>query len=240
MSNPIFTIPLQRRTPRRSLFTGDVQRIKNLLSNNGMLLLPSDTGYSLAAVPANEQVYTTINLILDRGEMPVSLAFDSLFSVDLFIELNNVVAALLEMFTPGGITIVCKAREQVPAKFIRDSIHVFDHTIGVRIPDSKIEREVARSCNAPITTVAVRDANGAVVQDFNKALAIVSAGMERVGFANWAAVEGDLFLAMHSTVVRIVNPQTGAYKIERPGSISETEIANCLQQPFSRWAAERI
>ncbi len=241
MSKPRFTIYNRDRTPGGNLTTAHLQKIRYFLSkNNGMILLPSDTGYSLAVRPRNAEDYKRINLILDRGELPVSLAFNNFFAVEQFIEITKVVACLLEKFTPGGITVVCKANPKIPREFITDSIHVSDGTIGVRIPDSSIEREVAGCVNyLPVTTVAVRDEQGNIVQDFTTALEIVSKGMKAIGFTNWAAIEGDTFLQYHSTVIR-VNHTTHEWNIEREGMISEEQVSAALDEVVSQWALERL
>lgn len=238
---PRFVIRLSDRTPGNGLSTSHLQQIKNILLTRGMILLPSDTCYSLAAIPANKEMYQLINKILDRGSEPMSLAFNNFNSVERFVEINIIVANLLELFTPGPITIVCKAISKIYEKrgfadIVKEIINSSDGTIGVRIPDSIIEREIAGCTYYPVTTVAIRDSNGQIVQDFEKAIEIVSNGMKKNNHSNWAAIEGNNFFNQHSTVVR-VNYTTNQCVIIREGEIKADQFKG-IENRFPFWAYE--
>ena len=201
-----------------------------------MILLPSDTCYSLAAIPARIGVYESINEILNRGKMPMSLAFPNFHAVETYVEVNITIANLLEKFTPGAITVICHATSNISTNFgsfVKDIVNSTDGTIGVRIPDSLIEREIAGCTRYPITTVAVRDESGEIIQHFDQAREIVQSGMKKVGLSNWAAVEGKNFLPQHSTVVR-VNYSTNQISVLRNGEISEEDIRS-IRNRMPQW-----
>jgi L-threonylcarbamoyladenylate synthase len=202
MSRPDFIIEKSFRTEGGALATSFVQKARDKLLKRGFILLPSDTCYSLAALAADEFARKSVNAILGRPDDPISLAFPNYFSVHRLIEVDNTTALLLEHFTPGPITVVCQAKADVSQDFLAN-IASFDRTIGVRIPDSFIEREIAASTDYPLMSVAVRDDTGKPVQIFRDACEIVSAGTQRLGSVGWGAIEGDGFYFSHSTVVRV-------------------------------------
>lgn len=228
MSEPSFIIKVSERTRSGTLLTSKIQTIRETLLRREFILLPSDTCYSIAALPLNKTIHDNINILLNRQKMPISLAFPNLKTVAEWVDLNVVTATLLENFTPGPITVVCKANSKLPIDFTRRVVRSTDRTVGVRISDSLIEREVAACTNYLITTVAVRDQkNNEIVQDFEQAIAIVSKGMKKIGNPKWGAVEGGEFYASHSTVVHAIDG-TKQLKLIREGDIPFEKIKSVL------------
>jgi L-threonylcarbamoyladenylate synthase len=236
MSGPQFVIDKMQRTQGGALPTSRIQQVRSKLLERGFVLLPSDTCYSLGTLAFNEAARNNVNAILDRKEGPISLAFGNYLQVQRFVEMDNTTALLLERFTPGTITIVCKAKNDISKDFLVRTIASTDGTVGVRIPDSSIERDVAASTQYPLMSVAVRDLKtGEAIQDFKQALEVVGLGIERLGGAGWAAIEGDIFHGRHSTVVRV----GGVDKVEllREGDTSFEEILGAING-MSGWAIE--
>lgn len=203
MSRPDFVINKAQRTSGGALEMSVLEKVGGKLLSGGFVLLPSDTCYSLGALPINEDTRKNVDAILDRHLGPISLAFGSYPQVEQFMAENAMVALLIKHFTPGPITIVCKAKDAVPEYFLRNTIGSLDRTIGVRIPDSLAERDIAAGTQFPLMTVAVRE-NEREVRDFQRALELVRLGTEKLGGADWAAIEANaVFRESHSTVIRV-------------------------------------
>ncbi|WP_431883869.1 L-threonylcarbamoyladenylate synthase [Micromonospora gifhornensis] len=218
MSGPDHVFRASDLTPGGSLTTRALSLIVTRLNQGGFVLLPSDTCYSIALVPHNEDSWKFINSLLRRPvDRPVSVAFSGLDQVRGYLELNATALHLVERFTPGPITLVCPANQRAH-KFAAKSTASPDRTLGFRIPDSKIERDVASHARWPITTTAVRDKRDEPVQSFDEALKIVTAAAAAVGSPRWHAVEGrDSFYSKHSTVVRV--DHSGEVGLIREGDI---------------------
>lgn len=204
--------------------------LANRLRQGHYVLLPSDTAYSLAAIPVSatvrDNLNTILNVVLGRpANMEVSLAFDSVETVWQWIDENPIVERLIKRFCPGPITVVCAAKSDatvIPHRYFR-YLAAKSGTIGIRVPDSPIERQIAAAARSPITTTAVRERDNSVVQDFDRALEIVGAGMESVPELHWSAVEGSRFREDHSTVVLVTRFSEELMEI-RPGVIPFAEI----------------
>jgi len=225
MSKPNLIIKRSDRTRTGALPTSRLQRIKGSLLGHGFILLPSDTCYSVAALAIDRRVQSNVNNLLSRSKEPISLSFPNIVRVENFVYLNPISASLLERFTPGPITVVCNARAEVPIELTSQIVGSSDRTIGVRISDSFIERDVASCIQYPITTVAVRDpADNSVVKNFEQAIEIVEKGMRNLENIIWgAAVEGEEFYANQSTVVHVTN-DAEKLKLLREGDIPFKEI----------------
>jgi L-threonylcarbamoyladenylate synthase len=226
-----------RRTDGGSLPTSMLRDISTRLIKGGLALLPSDTCYSLGALPNSRISRSAINSILGRQDHPISLAFGDLRQVEEYVHLNNTVAILLERFTPGPITIVCKALDSVSDEFLFQNIGSHDRTIGVRITDSSVERDIAASTVYPIMTVAVRERNGDTVRDYERAVEVVSGGIRRANWQGyWAGIESTTrFHFCHSTVVRVV--ADGTLELLREGDFAFDEIQHAVTQ-MSTWAIQ--
>ncbi|MBL7886202.1 MAG: Sua5/YciO/YrdC/YwlC family protein [Flavobacterium sp.] len=234
---PIGVIYLSERTKNGSVNTKSTAQIKSVLElpspEFGFIMLPSDTGYSLATVATHPDIYTYINPILNRNSVQISIAVSNEEMLKKFITSNPIATALLGEFSPGPITIVCKKETNIPSNYTEEVIKSYDETIGVRIPDSLIEREISTIVGYPITTVAVRDNNNTIVQNFNDAIAIVKKGIsklykEKQKKITWIAIEGGDFYKNHSTVVKINDNKS--VTILREGQITKEQIDELVTQ----------
>ena len=227
MCNPDFIYDTMYRTDAGALPTSLVQRVRSKLLRRGFVLLPSDTCYSLGALALDEGTRKNVNTILSRQDDPISVAFSSYLQVERMVEVSNSTALLFERFTPGPITIVTKANQSVSEEFTAKALGSHDRTIGVRLPDSFIEREIAGSTQFPLMSVAIRDSvTGEPIQDFQKAIQKVKHGIEKLGGAGWLAIEGEHFYALHSTIIR--SSELNRVELLREGDIMFDEITSVM------------
>ena len=240
MSAPDLIVKKTQLTRQGALPTRLWQLIRDKLLNQAVILLPSDTCYSLAALARDAGARDRIVTILNRKKDPLSLAFPNAEVVERWTKKwDSDLRFCLEQFTPGPITIVCEARDEkvVPNAFTTRGVGSSDRTIGVRIPDSYVEREVAGATQHLITTVAVRepDEEKTAVTDFGRALELVEAGDFKVALPRgWVAIEGKKFAPKHSTVVRLLRHPPWI-KLEREGAIEYAKIERAIARiPISQ------
>ncbi len=215
-------------TATGALRSEHAQAIANLLVvEHGLAVVPSDTCYSLAAVPTGAKMSRRINDILSRREEPISLAFDGLPRAQVWAEMSQTAIRLIEFLTPGPLTVVCPLAQEIGPHIAADVLAAPDRTLGIRIPDSRIETQLVAMCDSPITTVAIRtqDQQRTPVTDFQQALQIVREGLRRIDRPpQIAAVEARVqFATTHSTVVRVPGRST-RFEVVRPGAISQEQL----------------
>jgi L-threonylcarbamoyladenylate synthase len=234
MSKPKFIIDKKRQSDDRSLPASMIKKVKDKLLGGGFVLLPSDTCYSLGILALNEDARNKVNYVLGRRNEPTSVAFHNHQHVSQWMKMDRPVVALLEQFTPGPITIVCKAKDEIPDEFLERVIGSPDRTIGVRVPNSRIERQIGGCTEHLLMTVAVRDieTEGAV-RDFQKACEIVKFGMGELDSVGWGAIEGSgKFYPSHSTVVRVGGIK--GVELIRDGNIPFAQIQEFLSNTSER------
>ena len=228
MDDPTVVIGRDHRDPQGRLLPEHLDPICKVLEARGFVLLPSDTSYSIAAWPHTERTRHNINALLQRPDEPISLAFPSLTVVRRWTARNVVADRLLERFTPGPITVVRPASRLVPVQLTNEVVRSQNRTIGVRIPNSLEEQQVAGATEHPVTTVAVRNpASKAPVTLFAEAVELVRDGVAATGWAPWCAIEGRIHYARHSTVVEVLGEE-GDYRLIRLGALPEATIRDCI------------
>jgi L-threonylcarbamoyladenylate synthase len=230
-SEPDFVISAADLEPHGALSEADRRRVAEVLRGRGFVLLPSDTAYSVAAVLLAKATRDSINELLGRPpSIPISMAFPTVAATDRWIAPNPTVARLLVRYCPGPITVVCRAAPgAVPTALLNEGIAGQNRTVGVRIPASVVERDVAGATAYPVTTVAVRNGGGGdVVTSVEGALLAVQAGLARTDFPRWCVVEGNVLYESHSTVVE-VTADGRSVRLERLGDIPFDEIRDFVE-----------
>lgn len=184
------------------LSESDGRRVADVLRRGGFVVLPSDTAFSVAALPTNATIVGRINDLLRRPDLPVSLAFGHVRDVRRWVRPDPVVERLVEEFCPGPITVVCRGASNIPDVLLNQTVASRNRTIGVRLSGSPVERQVAALTAYPVTTVAVRvPETGALVKSLSEALHMIR---DRVRSDAWCAIDGDIDVELHSTVVEVV------------------------------------
>jgi len=231
VSEPSLVVRRDERDAQGDLLPGHVTEFRRVLRAGGFVLLPSDTAYSVAAWLHSTRTRRQVNELLNREDEPISFAFPSPEVVRRWIAKNDTVDRLLKRYTPGPITVVCRASPLIPAVVTRDLMGSLNHTVGVRISGSAEERQVAGIGESVITTVPVlhlENERKPPVASFDEALARIRARIGAFGGAPWCAVEGELQHPRTSTVVEVLS-RGGSYTIKRDGVISRDEIRAFLE-----------
>lgn len=219
-----------------ALAYGVLRVICQSMINGGVCILPSDTGYSLASLPFRKDVIVNINKLLPDQEMKsIPLSFGTLAMVEKFAYISGQGYRTIDQFCPGPITIVCKIKTEIAdSKNTIEKILNTSGTIGVRIPDSPVERQISNELERPITTCAIRDSSNQIIQQFDEALDIVKSRINSAGLnIDLIAIRANFIKYTEHSTVASVNPRlSNNYDIHifREGAISSKLIKNCTKK----------
>ncbi len=196
------------------------KRLAQILRGGGVVALPTDTFYALAACATNEEAVRRVFAIKGRpATTPVPLLIAEpadvmKYAIELTGTQQRAVTALGQRFWPGPLSIVLKRAPIVPS-----IVSAGGETVALRVPDSPLVREVARLLGAPVTgTIANRSGESpattaaTVREAFGEALNAVADGGTTPG-------------GPPSTVVDLTSP---APRILRAGAISLEEISEAI------------
>ncbi len=121
-----------------------------LLRAGKIIAHPTDTAYGLACDATNVQALRRLYLIKGRpGRKPTHVIVPSIASAKKLARWNSLAGQLAHRWWPGPLTLV------LPLKSRAAWAHVLASdtgTIGLRDPDSRIARDLARGLKKPVTT----------------------------------------------------------------------------------------
>jgi L-threonylcarbamoyladenylate synthase len=193
-----------------------VKQAANALTNNGLIIYPTDTAYGLGAnalkTSSIKKVYNTkkrdfikpTHVIVRDWKMIEDLTYTNHFTKKLF---NN--------FLPGPLTLILK-KKSIIFNLLTSNLP----TLGIRIPDNNITRLLSRLVDFPYTTPSANlsgEKTPYSLNDINNNL------LTKVDVI---LDSGKLKRIKTSTIIDISSPQP---KILRKGPISIKEIENTLQ-----------
>ena len=122
------------------------------LRAGGIIAIPTDTVYGLAADPFNADAVQRLYMVKGRPDgKPIPLILSSVEDVHRVSQnLPGFFFHLTDRFWPGGLTIVIEAKDLLPV------LTAGGHTVGVRIPDNPILLQILQAFGGP---AAITSAN---------------------------------------------------------------------------------
>jgi L-threonylcarbamoyladenylate synthase len=219
-----------RSHSRSGLLTlSDAGKVADSLRNGSLAVLPTETGYMLAALATSEQALEQAFKVKGRNAANVMhVACASLRMAATVGVISPSAARLMGDLTPGPVTVVVEKTSLLP-----DRLVTLEGTVGIRIPDHPATLQVVETVGLPITATSLNSSGSAPgpLKEFDLQL------------LNWPengvvyVVEDDDAIAYESpsTLVRTLN---GSIEILRNGAVPETEIRRIAGSPSCLDAAD--
>lgn len=202
----------------------DVNRIIAFLKDGGLCILPSDSSYILSGIVKIQGVSRDIDLLLERKGTPMSLAFSNLREVTKKINFSNQAYEFFKGLTPGGLTFVAQPKKETYNKFSENCLYA-DGTIGVRLTESLIERQIADFF--PMPSAPIRNSDFKETSTAEEAWEIIAGRSRKLhNLRKIALIDASVkYPGRLSTVVK-EKLQNGYWYIEiiRDGAISHEDI----------------
>lgn len=135
-----------------------IQRALDMLRDGEIVALPTDTVYGIMADGYNADAIEKLFIAKDR---PSHKAIQILIADATDLErvaarVSPQARTLAETFFPGGLTLVVEARDDLPKNLRADT-----NTIGVRLPDAPLVRDIARALGRPLAATSANRSGGA-------------------------------------------------------------------------------
>lgn len=112
----------------------ELEKVKQILENGGVCILPTDTVYGIVCDSQNEESVKKIyNLKRREISNPMSIVASNINMIkDVSKKISKVEQKIIKKFLPGALTIILKKNERIP-KIVTSGLD----TMGIRIPDNK-------------------------------------------------------------------------------------------------------
>jgi tRNA threonylcarbamoyl adenosine modification protein (Sua5/YciO/YrdC/YwlC family) len=132
-----------------------IEQVVDVLRKGGIIIYPTDTIYGLGCDITNQKAIERICRL--RGIKPEKANFSFVCSdlshiSDYIKPIDTNVFRVLKKALPGPYTFIFNANNQVP-KLLSSK----KKTVGIRVPDNNIAREIVRILGNPILSTSIRD-----------------------------------------------------------------------------------
>jgi len=201
--------------------TTTIRRLATVLKRGGLVAVPSETVYGLAAHALDAAACQKIFEVKGRPPTdPLIVHVHSLAAAAAVAELTPAARALGRAFWPGPLTLVLKKKPVVP-EVVTSGLD----SVAVRIPQHRVFRDLLRTSGLPLAAPSanpfgyVSPTTAGHVQD--------SLG-ERI---EHILDGGACAVGVESTIVDLRNPAKPT--VLRPGKITAEEIAAVLGVPVT-------
>jgi tRNA threonylcarbamoyl adenosine modification protein (Sua5/YciO/YrdC/YwlC family) len=132
----------------------EIDKIVKILQNGGLIIYPTDTVYGLGCDITNtkalEKIAKIKNIKLDKANF--SFVCNDLSHLSDYVkQIDSSTFKLLKRALPGPYTFVLPGSTNLPRAFKKRK------TVGIRIPDNTIARNLVASLGNPIVSTSIRD-----------------------------------------------------------------------------------
>ena len=132
-----------------------IAQVVAILKKGGVIIYPTDTVYSMACDLNNRRAVEKMAQLKGVKVENINfslICYDLSHISDFTMQFSNSTYKLLNRALPGPYTFILNANTSVPKLFKSNK-----KTIGIRIPDSKIARELVKELGNPLLSTSVRD-----------------------------------------------------------------------------------
>jgi len=159
MPAEIFTIHYE--TPEQQ----KIRKVVDILNNGGVILYPTDTGFSLGAKISNKNAIEKLRKIRGFGENhPLTFLCNDITNISEFAKVSNEAYRTIKRLIPGPFTFILPASKAVP-KYTQNPKR---KTAGIRVPDNRLCKALLMELGEPLicTTAKLKDEDWHSPEDF--------------------------------------------------------------------------
>ena len=191
----------------------DIEEIVDILKNNGVISVPTDTVYGVCARIDSKKAHDNLILVKNRPEtkpFPVMCANEE--QIKGIAIVNEKAEKIIKAFMPGPITIVLNKKETVP-----DYITNGKKTIAIRMATSKTLEKIILSLGTPIFMSSANQSG----EKTSESLEEIEKNCPKIN----GILEGKIKLGVGSTIIDCTSEKI---KVLREGPIKLEEINNII------------
>ena len=194
-----------------------IVELANILMNDGVIAVPTDTVYGLCARIDSEKAHNKLIELKNRPNnklLPIMCANKE--QIKCIAKLNNIAEKLIDCFMPGPITLILEKKIQLPS-----SIDNKYTSIAVRMATSNSLEELIKKTESPIFMTSANISGEPTCTSLGE--------IEEKFYLLDGIMEGDTPTGKAST---IVDCTTENVKILREGPISLKQIEETLNKNY--------
>lgn len=201
---------------KKEIKNNELENVINTLKNNGLVILPTETVYGIAASAFSDDACKKIFTAKGRAQdnpLIVHVCNKEMI-YDIVEKPTEIEELLIDSFMPGPFTLILNKK-----KIICDTVTCGGPTVGIRMPSNPIINKVIAKSNTPLAAPSANVSSrpsGTIVDDiyeeFNDKVDLIVDG-------------GKCNIGIESTVVKVIDEVP---TILRPGFITEDDIKKVI------------
>lgn len=198
------------------VFTDDLSGAAELIRNGGLVAVPTETVYGLAGNGLDASAVEKIYEVKGRPAVkPLSLMVPDAASMDRYcLDIPPQAGMLASRFWPGPLTIVLKARKEIPSIVLAGG-----DTVGLRCPDHPKTLELLRRTELPFAAPSANPSGEDSPKDARQVLSYFDGVIDGV-------IDGGVCgIGKESTLISLAEKP---YRILRQGALDADTIENAL------------
>lgn len=194
----------------------ELNKVINVIKNDGLVLIPTETVYGIAANALSDDACKKIFIAKGRAsDNPLIVHVSDKDMIKRLVKnVNSIEEKLIDAFMPGPFTLILEKKE-----CISNVASAGGSTIGIRMPSNNIINTVIKESNVPLAAPSANISgrpSGTCINDIleelkNRVDVVIDGGRCNIG--------------IESTVVKVIN---NVPTILRPGFITEKDIENVV------------
>ena len=130
-----------------------LDQVVEVLRNGGIVIYPTDTLYAFGCDALNVRAVEKICALkgIDPQKNNLSIICYDLSDISEYARVDTATFKLMRKNLPGPFTFILNTASTLP------KIYKNKKTVGIRVPDNNIIREIVRQLGNPVMTTTVRD-----------------------------------------------------------------------------------
>lgn len=131
----------------------EIDKVVQTLRDGGLVIYPTDTVYAVGCDALNVRAVERICKMknIDPRKANLSIICYDLSNISEYAKVNNPTFKLMKRNLPGPFTFILNATGNLP------KIYKNRKTVGIRVPDNNIIRELVKELGNPILTSSIHD-----------------------------------------------------------------------------------
>lgn len=194
----------------------DIAILKEALLNGGVVAFPTETVMGLGVVFDNRDAYDKLNKIKGRPEdKPYTMMLGDVNDIQKYAYVDERAQKIIDKFMPGPLTILLKARDNVP-NWVTHNTGV----IGIRVPGYQILLNILKYVDKPLLVPSANPSGLEPAKNIDKVLVYFNNCLDYIYYHN---SEGN----RPSTIIDLTNPSV---KLIREGDIPLDVILDQIKE----------
>lgn len=137
----------------------EIAKVVTVLKDGGIIIYPTDTVYAMGCDALNvksvEKICRAKNINPSKNNLSI-ICYD-LSNISEYAKVDNSTFKLMKKNLPGPFTFILNITGALP------KIYKHRKTVGIRVPDNNIIRDIVKELGNPIMTTSIKD-NDAMIE----------------------------------------------------------------------------